>query len=158
MKILLATDGSPCSELAVDEIARRPFPDGSELRVISVIVPPDPPTIDPLQAAAYYTEEFVKRQREHAQEAVDQALSKLREGEESRKLHVTSEVLNGSAKGEIIEEAERFNADLIVVGSHGYGVVKRFWLGSVSQALALHAPCSVEIVRCRSAAQASEGK
>ena len=108
MRILLATDGSPCSDVAVDEIARRPFPTGSEVRVISVIEPPDPPTIDPWQGAAYYTDEFVKIQREHAQGAVDRALSKLREGEESCKLHITSEVLKGSAKLSIIEEAERF--------------------------------------------------
>ena len=153
MRILLATDGSPCSDVAVDEIARRPFPTGSEVRVISVIEPPDPPTIDPWHGVAYYTDELVKIQREHAQGAVDRALSKLREGEESRKLHITSEVLKGSAKLAIIEEAERFGADLIVVGSHGYGVVKRFWLGSVSQALALHAPCSVEIVRERASSE-----
>ncbi len=153
MRILIATDGSPCSDVAVDEIARRPFPTNSELRVVSVIVPPDPPTIDPWQAAAYYTDEYVRMQREHAQGAVDRALSKLRESEESRKLHITSEVLKGSAKLAIIEEAERFGADLIVVGSHGYGVVKRFLLGSVSQALALHAPCSVEIVRERASSE-----
>ena len=52
----------------------------------------------------------------------------------------------------IVEEAERWGADLILVGSHGYGSVKRFMLGSVSQAVATHAPCSVEIVRaCRGA-------
>jgi nucleotide-binding universal stress UspA family protein len=41
------------------------------------------------------------------------------------------------------------DADLIVVGSHGYRGFKRFLLGSVSQAVASHAKCSVEIVRCR---------
>jgi nucleotide-binding universal stress UspA family protein len=48
----------------------------------------------------------------------------------------------------ILEEAERWQADLIVVGSHGFGPVKRRLLGSVSQAIALHAHYSVEIVRC----------
>lgn len=47
----------------------------------------------------------------------------------------------------ILEEAEAFGADLIVVGSHGHGMLERFLLGSVSQAVALHASCSVEIVR-----------
>ena len=49
----------------------------------------------------------------------------------------------------IMQEAEKFNADLIVVGSHGGGAIERFLLGSVSQAVALHAKCSVEIVRNR---------
>ncbi len=49
----------------------------------------------------------------------------------------------------ILEEAENLETDLIIVGSHGYGAVKRFLLGSVSQAVALHAKCSVEIVRIK---------
>jgi nucleotide-binding universal stress UspA family protein len=62
---------------------------------------------------------------------------------------VTSKVLEGDPAEAILEEAERWDADLVVVGSHGYGRLKRRLLGSVSQALALHARCSVEIVRCQ---------
>jgi nucleotide-binding universal stress UspA family protein len=47
----------------------------------------------------------------------------------------------------ILEQSEAFGADLIVVGSHGLGNFERFLLGSVAQAVALHAKCSVEIVR-----------
>ncbi len=46
-----------------------------------------------------------------------------------------------------MDEAEQWDADLIVVESHGYGNVEKFVLGPVSQAVASHAPCSVEIVR-----------
>jgi nucleotide-binding universal stress UspA family protein len=60
---------------------------------------------------------------------------------------VSTEVLRGSPKHAIIEEAERWGADLIVVGSHGYSALERFLLGSVSQSIAHHAKCSVEIVR-----------
>ncbi|HKG22127.1 MAG TPA: universal stress protein, partial [Blastocatellia bacterium] len=49
----------------------------------------------------------------------------------------------------ITDEAERWGADLIVVGSHGYQGLTRLLLGSVSQAVASHAKCSVEIVRGR---------
>jgi nucleotide-binding universal stress UspA family protein len=56
-------------------------------------------------------------------------------------------ILPGSPKAVILEEAEAFGADLIVVGSHGHGALERFLLGSVSQAMTLHARCSVEIVR-----------
>lgn len=49
--------------------------------------------------------------------------------------------------------AEEFRADLIMVGSHGHGAIERFLLGSVSQAVALHAKCSVEIIRNRSIGQ-----
>ncbi len=53
----------------------------------------------------------------------------------------------GSPKEVIVDEAEQWDADLIVVESHGYGNVEKFVLGPVSQAVASHAPCSVEIVR-----------
>jgi nucleotide-binding universal stress UspA family protein len=62
-------------------------------------------------------------------------------------LIITTAVIDGSPKSAILEEAETFGADLIVVGSHGYGAVDRFMLGSVSHAVSLHAKCSVEIVR-----------
>jgi nucleotide-binding universal stress UspA family protein len=48
-----------------------------------------------------------------------------------------------------VAEAEAWGADLIMLGSQGYGAVARFVLGSVSHAVASHAHCSVEIVRCR---------
>jgi len=55
--------------------------------------------------------------------------------------------IEGTPKSVILEEAEIFGADLIVVGSHGCGVVERFLLGSVSHEVSLHAKCSVLIVR-----------
>ncbi|MFY9574809.1 MAG: universal stress protein [Blastocatellia bacterium] len=49
----------------------------------------------------------------------------------------------------MIDESNAWDADLIVVGSHGYRGLTKLWLGSVSQAVAAHAKCSVEIVRTR---------
>jgi nucleotide-binding universal stress UspA family protein len=57
----------------------------------------------------------------------------------------------------LLETAEAFGADLIVVGSHGHGKLDRFLMGSVAQAVALHATCSVEIVR-RPTAKTSDSK
>jgi nucleotide-binding universal stress UspA family protein len=91
--------------------------------------------------------EIEKIARERARAAVEKAAAKLRVDEESRQLNVTTEVISGSPKQVILEEAEAFGADLIIVGSHGHGMLERFLLGSVSQAVALHARCSVEIVR-----------
>lgn len=47
----------------------------------------------------------------------------------------------------IVEKAEKWGADLVVIGSHGYHSWERLLLGSVSQAVALHAECSVLVVR-----------
>jgi nucleotide-binding universal stress UspA family protein len=57
-----------------------------------------------------------------------------------------SVLLNGP-KNVIIEEADKWGADLIVVGSHGHRGIERFLLGSVSEGVALHAHCSVEVIR-----------
>ena len=60
---------------------------------------------------------------------------------------MTADIIKGSPKHEILGEAKAWAPDLIVVGSHGYRGLTKLWLGSVSQAVASHAKCSVEIVR-----------
>ena len=47
----------------------------------------------------------------------------------------------------ILEEAREWGADLIVVGSHGRRGLERFLLGSVADSIAIHAECSVEVIR-----------
>ena len=59
-------------------------------------------------------------------------------------------------KSVIIDEAEEWGADLIVVGSHGRTGIKRWLLGSVAQSIVSQAPCSVYVVRERSEKQARE--
>jgi nucleotide-binding universal stress UspA family protein len=66
---------------------------------------------------------------------------------EDKTLKVTTETLLGPPQQMILDEAENWGADLIVIGSHGYGFWDRLLLGSVSQAVASHAKCSVEIVK-----------
>lgn len=147
MRILLATDGSEQSDAAVDAIARQRFQRGSEIRVISVIGP-YMPIMHPLDAVNMnLVEKREKNAREAARTAVEKAVNHLLAGDKSDKLNITTEVLSGWPKVMILDEAEVFGADLIVVGSHGHGMLERFLLGTVAQAVALHAKCSVEIVR-----------
>ena len=97
---------------------------------------------------AGYFEEAERLKRKQAGETLERAAVKLRGAVRSTGLQVSTEVLNGSPKRVIVEEAEAWGADLIVVGSHGYHSWERMLLGSVSQSVAAHAECSVEIVRC----------
>jgi Universal stress protein family len=53
----------------------------------------------------------------------------------------------------ILDEATQWGADLIVLGSHGRRGAERFLMGSISEAVAMHAHCSVEVVRMKSALQ-----
>jgi nucleotide-binding universal stress UspA family protein len=78
------------------------------------------------------------------------AISNINSAEQvlaSAGLKATAAVLSGNPKEVILEEAKKWNADLIVVGSHGRRGVKRFLLGSVSEAVAMNAHCSVVVVR-----------
>jgi nucleotide-binding universal stress UspA family protein len=145
MKVLLATDGSPSSDAAVDEVARRLWPPDTQVRIISVVEACMPLAAEPYMQADYLVV-AEKALRIAAQEAVDHAATKLRK---RGNLQITTEVLTGSPKRLIVEESENWGADLIVVGSQGYRTWERMLLGSVSQAVATHAECSVEVVRRR---------
>jgi nucleotide-binding universal stress UspA family protein len=146
MRVLVATDGSPCSDRALRSIAQRPWPPDTEVEIVTVVhtrVPfvPEPTLVG---AATYATAlEDNRRQAPERVRAAEAALAGV------PGLAVRSTVLEGDPEKVILEEADRWKADLLVVGSHGYGPIKRLALGSVSRGVAAHAPCSVEIVRCR---------
>jgi nucleotide-binding universal stress UspA family protein len=148
MKILLAIDGSECSRAAVNEVARRPWPADSQVKVISIVEPPVPLAAEPYMGLGVYFEEAEQLMRKEAGKSVEQASAKL---SAAGGLQVSTEILTGSPKRMIVEAAEAWGADLIVVGSHGYQSWERMLLGSVSQSVAAHAECSVEIVRCKKA-------
>ncbi|HEU4508877.1 MAG TPA: universal stress protein [Pyrinomonadaceae bacterium] len=150
MKILLAIDGSPCSDAAVAEVARRPWPEGSSVKILTAIETPMPPTPETWAVPVTYFEEMDAALRKQGQNIVDRAVQKLTS---NRTLRVDAILAPGSPRSVILDEAENWNADLIVMGSHGYGALKRFLLGSVSQAVVSHAKCSVEVVRCASLAE-----
>ena len=143
MKILVATDGSPSSAAAVSAVATRPWPKDTEVEVLTVIHTAVPFILDPAYVIAFVHIDQLEKARKHAPEIAGCAASQLRQAG----LTVTTQVLEGAPKHLIVEEAERWGADLVVLGTHGYGPAGRFLLGSVAQAVVLHAPCSVEVVR-----------
>ena len=148
MKLLFATDGSAYSKAALEVIANRPYPSESSVHIISII---DnivfTPGNAPMGAMNEYYAEAGRMAMTKAKDNIENAEKVLQTKNPS--LAITTAIINGSPKSVILEEAENLETDLIIVGSHGYGAVKRFLLGSVSQAVALHAKCSVEIVRIK---------
>ena len=150
MKILLAIDGSPCSDAAVEEVGRRPWPEGSIIKVLTTYELPMPPTAETWALPINYFDEMDVALGKQAQNVVSSALKKL-QAKMNKNISLDGSILPGPPRTVILDEAERWGADLIVVGSHGYRAWERFLLGSVSQAVVSHAKCSVEVVRCRTA-------
>ena len=144
MKILLATDGSEFSAAAARSVAERPWPDGSTIKVISVaevIIPAIEPGYIDFTLMDCMREETTR----HSREAVLVAEKIMSEAE----LKVSGSVLTGLAKGVIVDEAKEWGADLVVVGSHGVRGITRLLIGSVAESVAMHAHCSVEVIRER---------
>ena len=150
MKIVLAIDGSDFSKVAIDELAGMPLPSKTEVCIINVFENPmlAAPGALPLGGTlGNYYEEAVSNAKKAAEDTVNDASKSLKDKNEA--LSITTAVVDGLPKSAILEKAEAFDADLIVVGSQGHGAFSRFLLGSVSQSVATHAHCSVMIVRKR---------
>ena len=146
MKILLAVDGSEYSAEAVKELAARPWPPQTMVRVLSAVVPVTPPAAELWYDAGGSLERAQQEMRERAEQLTAGIAERLR----ASGLTAETAVRNGDPRSVIVDEAKSWSADLIVVGSHGYTGLKRWLLGSVAQSVVSHAPCSVEVVRRKS--------
>jgi nucleotide-binding universal stress UspA family protein len=136
MKILLATDGSKFSQAATRALISQCRPQGTQVKVLNVV---DLPLLIPTLYAADFRRESLK----DGEELVRKTEQPLTEAG----YKVETAVEEGDPKLKIVEDAAQWHADLILVGSHGRKGVERFLMGSVSDAVARHAPCSVEVVR-----------
>jgi nucleotide-binding universal stress UspA family protein len=147
LKILVATDGSQFSTAALRSVAKRPWPAGSMVKVLSV------PEFLPLKEFSYLNrqeiEDLSATSAEEARICVDKGVEALK----GLALKVYSEVskLMDETYQVVLDEAEQWDADMIVLGSHGHSGFDRVVMGSVSEAVALHAKCSVEVIRCQRA-------
>ncbi|MEZ4792381.1 universal stress protein [Aequorivita nionensis] len=148
MKIVLAIDGSEFSKVAVKELAKFSLPQGSEISIINVYEHPamsTPELISTTDTLDVYYREFIANAEKLGEKIVSDAVLII--SEKNSSITITRSVVSGLPKKEILEKAESFDADLIVVGSQGQGAFSRLLLGSVSQYLATHAKCSVMIVK-----------
>lgn len=136
MRVLLATDGSGDAKAAAAWIGRLPPRAGSCLRVVSVIERrgsrldlPGLQTYDDAVAA-------------EAGRIVDEARTLL-----SATVPVETAVLEGSPVDEIVREARDWDADLVVMGARGLGVLDTWLLGSVSLAVTRRVECAILVVK-----------
>ena len=146
MKILVATDGSEYSGIALHSVVSRPWPKGGEVKVFSVperfvstgVFPyVESKEIDNLNTSAL-------KEAKKAVDAGAKILSKL-----DAKVSTETPLPQDSPARAIVKEAQEWGAQMIVVGSHGRRGIDRLMLGSVSEHVAFHSHCSVEVIRGR---------
>ena len=113
----------------------------SELHVLTV--GPDFPLYELTEHPADF-EDVLRENRREAREMLEQQVKRI---EESGGTVKESHLREGRAEEEIVEVAEEIGAGLIVMGSRGYGRLRRALMGSVSDAVVRHAHCPVTIVR-----------
>ena len=136
MKLLLAIDDSKFSEAAEQAVISQYPPQATEVQVLNVV---DLAIPIPTSYAAAFRQESLEHGKGLVQRA-EKLLSKAG-------FKVQAAVEEGDPKSKILDHAAHWKADLIVLGSHGRKGAKHFLMGSVSEAVARHAHCSVEIVR-----------
>ena len=151
-KILLATDGSKEAELAGRSAAELADKTGSELHVVHVfgIIPwypiyPEGTDFGETELEEQQVEEDLQRTSEQrGRELLDAELEKLRSvGGTLAQAHLRE----GGPAQEIVGLAEEIGAGLIVMGSRGFGGIRRALMGNISDSVVRHAHCPVMVVR-----------
>lgn len=136
MKILLAVDASKFSEAATQAVITQHQRPGTEVKVRHVV--------DLAQRMPKrYAEELRTETVKEGEALVAKAAERLR----AAGIKVVTDVEEGDPRARIIDNAVRWPADLVILGSHGRTGLEYLRMGSVAEHVARHSPCSVEIVR-----------
>ena len=159
MRILIGYDGSESSEAMLEELTRAGLPRVCDARVVTVAdMLVSSPQVraaaavqemaswrlgSSLEGAENHAEAVTRQAREHAERAADMV------GLQFPEWYVTSEVMTGTPAWELIDAGDKWNADLIVVGSNSRSLFGRLLLGSVSKAVVTDSRRSVRVSRPR---------
>lgn len=144
MKILIAVNGTPESDAAVETLGNRPWPGGTAVEVLAVVHAGGPMWPDPAFVMAAVHQERTHILDHRAHEWVSSAADRIRRAVPDAV--VTTKVIEGLPKDVIVREAHESSADLILLGCGAHGALHRAVHGSLAGAVVAHAPCSVEVV------------
>jgi len=124
MKILIAIDGSEHALAGVATVRDLPMPAGSRVTAMAVFTP---------RNASYYTE------YEHYVQRVQKEL-------ESQPWQVNTQVVAGNPAEELVKAADELESDLIVLGAQHSPFLEFTTLGTTTERVIRHSPCSVLLV------------
>lgn len=155
MKILVAIDDDSLCQTVIDFVAKVFSHHATIVKLLHVVQPS--PVVDTATSLCGHGENH-QILEERLQKA-SSFLNSLRQDLRSKMLPsepVEVSVLMGTPHRVILDCAEEFGADLIVLGSHGHGDLSRLKISSVSYAVLSHADCAVTIVKAQEVFQNEE--
>lgn len=139
-KILIAVDNSTCSEKAAKTGYEMAVKFGSDVALLNIIEPA-PATVNPDYTLAPVFMEMYDNSEDNSQKLLIEISNKYGNGVATTYLTSLDTATHG-----IIQQAEEWGADLIVIGTHGRGGLYHFLMGSVAEHVARKAACPVLIV------------
>lgn len=145
MRILVAIDDSECSNTVIDSVLHSLWPADSLFNVITVV---EPLNIQYALSGALYFEAIAEAQRDfndQRRKFLDEKAELLKKKFGDKK--IASRIIDGDVVTSIIDEASEWDADLIIVGSHGRSGFQKLLLGSTADKVVSRSPCSVQIVK-----------
>lgn len=136
-RIVVPTDFSETGGVAVDLAGRLAGYYAAELHIVNVV---------DATVYAYAGYPFASLNKELTTGA-EEALNKVELPEAGKQASVSRYILSGTPAREIVDHANRHEADLIVIGTHGHGAIARFFLGSVADRVVHEAECPVLVTK-----------
>ncbi|HEY0464728.1 MAG TPA: universal stress protein, partial [Polyangiaceae bacterium] len=146
MRILVGSDLSDASDEAVCQALALARDERAELALCHVLPEPQVRTLFPKEHERDL--ETLQSLEPRLAEALRAQVARLNPAED---VPFSVFVEQGAAYGELVDRAEAWGADLIVIGNHGRAQLKHFFLGSVAEQVARHAPCSAIVARAHGA-------
>lgn len=147
--ILLAIDDSEFSRAATQALTEHMRPESTLVHVLHVVELDRilPPAYDYARGSTYGPDVAAHLQggHQHAERIIADASRHL----QAAHFQTTPVIREGEPRRAILDYAATIDCDCIVMGSHGWHGVDRFFMGSVSEGVVRHAHCSVLVVRSR---------
>jgi nucleotide-binding universal stress UspA family protein len=147
--LLFATDGSPSAQEAQKEAFELARLLGAPLLVVSV----EHPALPAIGYSGYGYSSVVAERTEAEHRRVKELLAKIATTACAADVACSTVAADGFTVEEICRVARERDAQMIVVGSHGWNAARRLFSGSVSTGLVHSAPCPVLVIRGRQQAQ-----
>jgi len=144
MRVLLAYDGSAGAEAARELLGHLHLPSRTEVAVVFALDSRHGHVAAPEPASRSAGDGQIQRRLAHD---IDRELANVAAFLQAADRSCATRLLHGRPASAIVDEARRWDADLVVIGARGHGPLESLLLGSVSAEVVDHAPCPVLVAR-----------